>query len=316
MNILVTGGLGHIGSRLIRDLSRVKDVEVIRIMDNLSSQRYCSLFGLPTNVKYEFIEGDVRSCEDLDSAMRNMDLVFHLAAITDAPQTFKIPELTKEVNFLGTRNTVNSALKFGVKKFIYPSTTSVYGPTKGVAREDCEPEDYKPASPYAQFKLLGKKEVIRAHDENGLDSVVLRLGTIFGPSIGMRFHTAVNKFIFQACTGQPITVWDVALNQKRPYLYLPDAIQAFFFMMKEKQGSGEVFNVVTENLTVKEVVYTIKLFVPDLRITLTKSPLLNQMSYYTDDTKIRKLGFEPKGSLREGVRKTINYLQGLLLRER
>lgn len=305
MNILVTGGLGHIGSRLIRDLSQVKGVELVRIMDNLSSQRYCSLFGLPTNIKYEFIEGDIRKREDLDLVIKDVDVVFHLAAITDAPQTFTMRKLTREVNFLGTRNTVSSALNSGVKKFIYPSTTSVYGPTDGVAREDCRRRDYKPASPYAHFKWLGENEVIRTCKEDGLDAVVLRLGTIFGPSIGMRFHTAVNKFIFQACTDQPITVWDTALDQKRPYLYLPDAIRAFFFMMEKGRGSGEVFNVVTANLTVREVVDTIKIYVPNLCIAFTKSPLLNQMSYYTDDTKIRKLGFQPEGSLMKGLKKQL-----------
>lgn len=312
MNVLVTGGLGHIGSRLIRDLNELGGIELVRILDNLSTQRYCSLLNLPTRVKYEFIEGEIRNKEDLKKSMKDIDIVFHLAAITNAPMTFKIPDMTKEVNFIGTKNVVQAALKAGVKKFLYPSTTSVYGPTSGVAREDCKPEDYRPASPYAEYKLKGEEEVLRACRENDLDSVVARFGTIYGPSIGMRFHTAVNKFIFLACTGRPLTVWEDALDQKRPYLYLPDAIRAFFFLMEKGRGKGEVFNVLTENATVRDLVDAIRSFISDAKITFTKSPLLNQLSYYTDDSKIRRLGFRPTGNLRKGIRETIEVLKGLV----
>ncbi len=311
MNVLVTGGLGHIGSKLIKDLSNSDDIGFIRILDNLSTQRYCSLFNLPENVRYEFIEGDIRNEHDMVEAMRDIDIVFHLAAITDAPSTFNIPKLTEEVNFIGTKNVVECALKSNVKKIIYPSTTSVYGPTTGIAVEDCRLEEYKPASPYAKFKLLGETEIIKASKENGLDGVVLRFGTIYGASAGIRFHTAINKFIFLACTNRPITVWEDALDQKRPYLDISDAIRAFMFMMEKNSGCGEIFNVITENATVREVIDILRIFTPNVRIAFTKSPILNQTSYFTDDSKIRKLGFMPEGNMTEGIRKTIELLKNL-----
>ena len=87
MRILVTGGLGHIGSQLIRDLAILNDIELIRILDNLSTQRYCSLFNLPSGVKWEFLQGDVRSREDLEQATKDIDIVFHLAATTKVQST-------------------------------------------------------------------------------------------------------------------------------------------------------------------------------------------------------------------------------------
>ena len=311
MKVLVTGGLGHIGSRLITVLAKREDIELVRILDNLYTERYCSLFNLPAEKKIEFIEGDVRNEEDVELAMKNMDIVFHLAAITDPAKSFEIPRLTEEVNLIGTKKVIQQALKYRVKKVIYPSTTSVYAPSSGIAIENCSFEEYKPQSPYAKFKLLGEREVIELAKDNNLKTVILRLGTIYGPSIGMRFHTAVNKFIFLACTKRPLTVWEGVLTQRRPYLYIEDAISAFIFMMDNEVDNGGIFNVVTENATVEEIIEIIKEFIPTLIIKFVKSPFSHQFSYFTDDTKIRKLGFLPKGNLRKGIKATIDLFKGI-----
>jgi len=312
MNILVTGGLGHIGSRLIRDLTWHHHVDKIRVLDNFSCQRYCSLFHLPENKNFELIEGDILNDNDLERAMEGMDVVIHLAAITDAPSTFNNPELVKLVNEVGTQKVVDMAVKKNITRFIYPSTTSVYGPTDGIAREDCKLEDLKPQSPYAETKLAGERIVLNAYQQYGLPGTVFRLGTIFGPSPGMRFHTAVNKFIFLATTNRPLTVWDSAVNLKRPYLDLKDACRVFNFALEEKKTIGELFNVVTINAGIGEITGAIQKYIPGLNIVYTQSPLLNQMSYFTDDTKIRNLGFTYSGNLDESVKDTIHMLRGLL----
>jgi UDP-glucose 4-epimerase len=305
-NVLVTGGLGHIGSRLIRELADSEGVRVIRIVDNLSTQRYSSLFGLPRGVSYEFLEGDIRKSGDLDRAMNGIDVVFHLAAITDAPSTISTPELTKEVNLDGTRKVVKSAIRNKVKRIIYPSTTSVYGGSKGLVTEKAK--GLSPATPYARYKLAGERVVISAAKNHQIEGVVLRLGTIFGASIGMRFHTAVNKFAFQACMGIPLTVWEDALDQVRPYLDLGDCISALRFASSKGMGNGEVYNVLTGNYTVRQIVTAIKTIVPSLSIVISKSPILNQASYHVDDSKIRALGFEPHGDLERSVGETIELL--------
>jgi len=312
MRVLVTGGLGHIGSRLIRELASREDVEKVKIIDNFLCQRYCSLFNLPSGKKYELIEGDILNEEDLNKAMDDVDTVIHLAAITDAPSTFDNKELVIKVNKEGTQKVVDMALKKNVKRLLYPSTTSVYGPTDGIAREDCKKEDLKPQSPYAETKLAGENIILDAYKENGFNGTVFRLGTIFGPSVGMRFHTAVNKFIFLAATNRPLTVWDSAVNLKRPYLDLGDAMNAFFFALENDKTIGELFNVVTINAGVGDIVNAIKKYIPNLEITYTKSPLINQMSYFTDDTKIKNLGFKYSGDLDKGVRDTVDLLRGLL----
>ncbi|MBI4149346.1 NAD(P)-dependent oxidoreductase [Candidatus Woesearchaeota archaeon] len=309
MNILVTGGLGHIGSQLIRELANRKDVETIRILDNLLTQRYCSLFYLPEG-RYEFIEGDITDAAAVRQAMQDIDMVVHLAAITDAPSTIAKPEETHKVNYIGTEIALHAALQASVKKFLFPSTTSVYGEAEGIVDEDSPEEIYKPASPYATAKFAAEKLVKNAYLEHGLHTTVLRMGTIFGTSIGMRFHTAVNKFCYLAALGRPLTVWEDALDQKRPYLGLNDAARAFAFI--EQHGkAGELYNVVTENYTVRQVVDAIRAVVPDVQIQLTKSPILNQKSYHVASGKIRKLGFAYVDNLDEQIKNTINLFRGI-----
>ncbi|MEK6846227.1 MAG: NAD-dependent epimerase/dehydratase, partial [Nanoarchaeota archaeon] len=251
MKILITGALGHIGSKLIRDYAARGDVEEIRILDNLSTQRYCSLFNLPESVKYTFIEGDILKDEELAKAMAGIDVVIHLAAITDAPSTINNREATFQTNLEGTEKVLKAAARAGVKKFLFPSTTSVYGEAEGLVDENYD--NYKPSSPYAEAKFAAEKLVQDFCKVHGLNTNILRLGTIFGTSIGMRFHTAVNKFCYLAALNKPLTVWENALDQKRPYLGLNDAIRAFQFV--EKNGTpGELYNVLTENYTVRDMV--------------------------------------------------------------
>ena len=312
MKLLVSGALGHIGSKLIREYAKRKDIELIRILDNLSTQRYSSLFNLPVRqgLKYEFIEGDVLDKKTLKSSMENIDVVIHLAAITDAPATIDNPEVTNKVNFGGTKLALNTAIEEGVKKFLFSSTTSVYGEAEGLVDENSPEKIYRPASPYAESKLKSEKYITaKARDEN-FNAYVLRLGTIFGTSPGMRFHTAINKFCWLAVMNKPLTVWDSALNSMRPYLGLNDAIRAFYFV--EKAGNpGEVHNVVTKNYSMSQIIGTIKHFVPSAKIQITKSPILNQKPYEVSNEKIRRMGFEFRDSLSGGVYTTLKLLRGI-----
>jgi len=311
LKFLITGALGHVGSALIREYAKRKDFESIRIVDNLSTQRYCSLFDLPkTHVKFEFIEGDINDIELVKKVVKGIDVVIHLAAITDAPSTIEKPEECRKVNFEGVKNVLNCAIESGVKKFIYPSSTSVYGEASGIVDENTTMENLHPSSPYAEYKLKAEKLVLDANGKNGIKTFVLRKGTIYGKSIGMRFHTAVNKFVWLACTDKPLTLWDSALNSKRPYLGLGDAIRAYEFAEKYAKP-GELYNVLTKNYTVNEIVDAIKKFKPNLKIQITKSPLLNQKSYEVSCEKFKSLGFEFKDDLQDFLGKEIELLEGI-----
>lgn len=309
MRIAVTGALGHIGSRAIRELPallNVGDVEMV-LIDNLSTQRYLSLFDLPESVRYRFVEADVTR-ENLRPLFEGCTSVIHLAAMTDAASSHGRAVEVEANNLTGTENVIEACLATG-SQLVLCSSTSVYGSQDQIQDEACALEDLRPQSPYASTKIREEIAVGDAVRSRGLVASILRLGTIFGTAPGMRFHTAVNRFCWQAAMGQPLTVWRTALDQKRPYLDLADALRAFALVLSQNTRSGEVLNVVTENATVGRVLDSIRRRVPDLVVELVDSPIMNQLSYEVSSERIRGLGFRAEGSLDDAVEATVEMLQ-------
>jgi len=124
----------------------------------------------------------------------------------------------------------------------------------------------------------------------------------------MRFHTAVNKFCWQAATGQPITVWSTAFDQKRPYLDLADACRAIAHIIRADLFDGRVYNVLTLNATVRDVVETIRRFVPDLTVNFVDDPIMNQLSYEVRDERFRATGFRPIGNLPDALAEELELI--------
>jgi len=127
----------------------------------------------------------------------------------------------------------------------------------------------------------------------------------------MRFHTAVNKFVWQACQGIPITVWSSALDQRRPYLDLADGVAAIAFILERDLFDRRVYNVLTLNATVREIVDAICEQVPDLQVKLVDSPIMNQLSYNVSDARFRSLGFDARGDLTRGIADTVALLRNM-----
>ena len=177
MVVLVTGGAGYLGSQLIRDLPKMPAFrgEAVRVLDTMLRERYASLWNLPKDVRYEFLEGDVRNADDVARALADVDAVFSLSDITNAPISFERKELTWDTNHSGVLNLFTQALDAGVRKFVYTSTCSVYGPTPGAVTEDAE---CKPASPYGESKLAAEREMHTRATGLGFDWTGVRFGTI------------------------------------------------------------------------------------------------------------------------------------------
>ena len=148
-------------------------------------------------------------------------------------------------------------------------------------------------------------------DDHGLRFVTCRFGTIFGASPGMRFHTAVNKFVWQACNGIPLTVWRTAMDQRHPYLYLGDAAAALNFIIDNDLFDGRVYNVVTNNSTVADLVSVIGRHVPNVAVEYVDSPIMNQLSFTVSGSRFQKLGFRYEGTLEQGIRETVELLEGI-----
>jgi len=305
MKIVITGALGHIGSRLVQTLpAEFPDAELL-LLDDFSTQRYCSLFNLSAS-RFRFEAADVLQAP-LDALFAGADGVIHLAAVTDAVASFDQRDRVEQVNFEATGRVARACAAADVP-LIFLSTTSVYGSQAEVVDENCPIEELKPQSPYAESKLASERLLTQLGGEIGLRFITCRFGTIFGVSPGMRFHTAVNKFMWQACFGQPITVWRAALDQRRPYLDLEDGVRAIAFIIARQLYDNAIYNVLTTNLSVRQVVDAIRPHVADLRVDFVDSPIMNQLSYDVRCEKFTSLGFSFEGSLERAVADTFRLL--------
>ena len=307
MKLIVTGALGHIGSRLVRELPLFFSGVEIVMVDDMMTQRYSSLFNLPSNGSYSFIEGDLLKL-DLIPVFSGAVAVIHLAAITDATNSFNNQEQVEHVNYTASLRVSEACVATGVSMFLI-SSTSVYGTQKERVDENCEMDELKPQSPYAATKLKEEALVKQKVSEEGLRAVILRLGTIFGVSPGMRFHTAINKFCWQAVMGKSLTIWKTAYDQKRPYLDLIDAIRAIAFFLEKDKFDGRVYNVVTLNSTVREMVDTIQSFIPELNTEFVNSKIMNQLSYEVLNTRLDEESFIFQGDIKQGLEETIFLLK-------
>jgi nucleoside-diphosphate-sugar epimerase len=307
MKIVVTGALGHIGSRLIREIPAKFPNAQIAMIDNMSAQRYCSLFDLPPEGNYAFVEGDVLEY-DLEKLTEGADVAVHLAAITDAAGSFEIREKVEYENFTASKRVAEACAKTGTA-LIHLSSTSVYGTQNDMVDEACSESELKPQSPYAETKLREENFLVSLGNSKGLRFVTCRFGTICGVSRGMRFHTAVNKFCWQAVLGQPLTVWTTAYEQKRPYLDLSEAVQALLFIISHNLFDRRVYNVLTANMTVREIVEMIQKKIEDVGVQFVESPIMNQLSYEVSNHRFKEQGFRFTGNLEKSIYETIELLK-------
>ena len=304
MKILITGGLGHIGSYLLENIDKIKFIKKIYIIDNLSTNRYCSLFNLPkTNKKIYFYQNDL----SLKNALKNfkkVDVVLNLASFTDAEGSLKIKNKIYRNN-LGIFDNILRYCKKNSSKLIHISSTSVYGEQRGLVDENCK--KLKPKSPYAEIKV--KEENILK--ENKIRFVSYRFGTISGVSKGIRFHTAINKFCLYSVLGKPLPIWKSMMNKPRPYLSLRDAFKVIKFTIENNFFNNETFNILSENLTLKKIIGYFKKYKKTIKIKYVKSKLVNQYSYRVSNEKFTRKALLLKSNIYHDIKFTLKIFRNI-----
>ncbi len=247
----MTGGAGFIGSATSRALLQRGDDVVI--LDNLSTGFEENL---PKNALS--VKGDVRDLPSLTAAMKNVEVVIHLAAVRSVARSVEDPVLTHDVNVSGTLNVLIAAEQTGVRRVVYASSSSVYGGSDGApSREDQFP---RPASPYAASKLSGEIYCGAWTRLNGPPTVSLRYFNVFGPGQHpeSRYAAVFPAFCSALIRGQPPEVqWDG--EQARDFTYIDDVVQANLQAASAgPSADGEVVNIAGgRSITVNQVLEAI-----------------------------------------------------------
>ena len=306
MKILITGGLGHIGSYFLQNINKIKVLKKIYVIDNLSTQRYCSLFNIPkTAKKISFIEMDLAKKNALDNFVKT-DVVIHLASITDAAGSLGIRKKIYKNNLNAFRNVLEYCKK-NSSKLIHLSSTSVYGEQKGLVDENCK--ILRPKSPYAEIKLLEEKILIK--NRKKIKFITYRFGTISGVSKGMRFHTAINKFCFNCVLGKPLPLWKGMTNIPRPYLSLKDAFAVVKFTLEKNFFRNDIYNILSQNLTLASIIKIFKKNKIKVKVKYHKSRLINQYPFMVSNKKFSSVAFSLKSKIAEDIKLTLKQFKYL-----
>ena len=307
MKVLITGALGHIGSYVAENIHKISKVKETILVDNFESNRFNSLYNLNKKTKLKFYIRDLNNKNSLDD-FKNIDYLIHCASMTNAEKSFgRKNQMYK--NNLNCLNTIINFCNSKKVKLIHISSTSVYGKQAKVVDENCEKKYLKPQSPYAKIKLIEENLLKK---QKKLKYTTFRFGTIAGVSKGIRFHTAVNKFCFNAALNENITVYKTALHQYRPYLSVRDAFKVFKFCIEKDFFKNDIYNALSGNFTVNQILKKIKKIKKKIKVTFVTSEIMNQLSYHVDDAKLKNQGLLLNSSLDTDIKDTLklfNYLK-------
>ncbi len=300
---MITGGAGFIGANLAKELAANNSLIII---DNLSVGKKENLTDLlRENVK--FVEGNINELSLLKRLFRNVDFVFHQAAISSVPKSIENPLATNETNVTGTLNVLLAARDSGVKKVIYASSTAVYGDTPTLPqKEDMMPN---PQSPYAITKLVGEYYCHAFQAVYGLSTVSLRYFNVYGPKQdpNSEYAAVIPRFIRAICRGEsPIIFGDG--EQTRDFVFVTDVVRANI-LAAESDVTGVVNIGQGRRVTINELTrLIIHIMNKDVGIVYQGARPGDIRHSLADISKARLFGYEPQYDLERGLKETISDL--------
>ena len=307
MNLLITGCCGHIGSYVAENVHKIKKIKKTILVDNIKSNRFCSLFNLKkkNNLKFYLIDVDKKNSL---AKFKNIHYVIHCASMTNAEKSFGKEKDMYKNNIKCLENVIDFCKK-NKSKLIHLSSTSVYGKQAKIVDETCEKKYLKPQSPYAEIKIIEERML------NKMDKKIkyntYRFGTITGVSKGIRFHTAVNKFCLNAAINENINVYKTAINQYRPYLSLRDAFKVIQFSIEKDFFKNDIYNALSGNYTVNQIIEKIRKRKRNLKIKLVNSEIMNQLSYHVSCKKLNREGLYLNNKIDKDINDTLNLLNNI-----
>jgi len=295
--VLVTGGAGFIGSNLVEALLNL-GASVI-VLDNLETGRYENLVGFEKNPLFQFLKGDIRNQEDCLKALDGVDVISHQAALGSVPRSIEFPHNTHAVNATGFLNMLHAAKEKGVKRFVYASSSSVYGDStispKTIGSEG------NLLSPYAVTKALNEQYAAVYARLHKMETVGLRYFNVFGPKQDPNgvYAAAIPKFVDRMIKGEEITIHGDG-EQTRDFTYVKNAVKANLLALSTENEAafGGAYNVACGHFfTLNAVIQSIK-------------TVLIQQGRYNDNSTVVH-GPERNGDIRHSladISETINDL--------
>lgn len=232
MNVLITGGAGFIGSHLADYLVSKKKIKKILIIDNINDGSLKNLSKSFRSKKVFFYKKDIREFKKIESLFKDVDVVFHLAALSDVVPSIEKPIEYLDTNIMGTVNVLEAMRKNKVKKIIYAASSSCYGISKKIPTD--EKEKIEPMYPYALSKNLAEQTIEHWSRTYKMDFVSLRLFNVYGTRsrTNSAYGAALGVFLKQKLSNYPFTIIGDG-KQRRDFIHVNDVVKAFYLSTKK-----------------------------------------------------------------------------------
>ncbi len=299
MKVLVTGGAGYIGAQLVFELAKNVNITEVIVYDNLVRKNFnlfISVSNKIKNDKVKFIHGDLLDSRSLNAAMQNVQIVYHLAAVTNSSDKSLNSDTFEQTNHWGTAEVVYAAEEAGtVEQFIYASSTGVYqGGKDGLCDESStlNPRDY-----YSISKMRGEEHVARLQEK--MNAKILRIGNVYGYSPSIRFDSVINKFLFDAQFNGRISIHGSG-KQIRPFIHINKVINVMTSFIDANTPSG-YYNISDKNLKILDLVDVFKEVYPELEFIFINQHIDMKNLQIAVNAKIKEFVDIPKSDLKDEV---------------
>jgi UDP-glucose 4-epimerase len=295
MNVLVTGGAGYIGTELVNLLVSHPSIDKVIVYDNLSRMNYNLFLGLKLqkHPKLSFVKGELLDSRSLRKVLKGIDVVYHLAAKVTTPFDSSDSHVYEQVNHWGTAELVYAVEESDVKRFIYTSSSGVYGSSSGAVDENTIPN---PKTFYAISKLRGEEHVRRLFDK--IDTYIFRCGNVYGYSKSMRFDSVINKFVFEANFNGIVTIQGDG-KQARSFIHIDRVSKALTNCISTDLPGG-IYNLVERSIKIFDIVDELKQLVPELEFIFINQHLKLRELRVKENLEVNKrLGINNSQSLKK-----------------
>jgi UDP-N-acetylglucosamine/UDP-N-acetylgalactosamine 4-epimerase len=318
MRILITGGAGFIGSNLVAALLKQDNVELVRVMDNLATGSMANLEEFSGNPRFEFLQGDICNFDACLAACDEIDGISHQAALGSVPRSINDPLTTNAVNITGTLNIFTAAKEKKIKRVVYAASSSTYGDHPGLPK--VEDKIGNPLSPYAVTKYVNELYAGVYASIYKMDLIGLRYFNVFGPKQNPNGpYAAVIPLFAEALLNNKSPVINGDGNHSRDFTFVDNAVQANILSLftENTNALNQVYNIAFgEQTTLNELFEMLRIEAcTDLQPIHGPERTGDVKHSLADISKARNLlGYDPKVSVKEGLKKTFDWYRRERLR--